>query len=62
MTISTGISALIFASLFFVCFAIVAIMLVALALGCGVDLGSLQCKDCFSDSIGGIPVIFRDYS
>ena len=45
----------------------VAIMLVASALGCGVDLGSLQYKDCFSDKseqhcIRGKLVIFRDSS
>jgi len=60
-------SALAFASLFFVYFAIVAIMLVASALGYGVDLGSLQFKDCSSDTseqrcIRGILVIFKDSS
>ncbi len=40
-------NALVFASLFFVCFAMVVIMLVASALGCGVDLGSLHTKTIF---------------
>lgn len=47
MIITTGMNALIFTSLFFVYFVIVVIILVALALRCGVNLGNLYIKTFF---------------
>ncbi len=60
MTTTTGMNALVLASLFFVCFAMVVIMLVASALGCGVDLGSLYIKTIFL--INHSSVISEGYS